>query len=296
MVDASAAGMRLDKFLAAVERLGSRGRAGDALAKGKVFVNGEEASKRDGSRRLAAGDQVRAWEDRPGSSRRRTIRPPRAGELEIVYQDPVLIVVNKPPGLLSVPLERQEAATSVQDELMMLVVHRIDRDTSGLVVFATRRDAQAKLRNQFRRREPERVYLAVVYGHPTPASGIWRDRLVWDHRQLVQKETHPNDPRGQHAESRYRVIERLKGASLIEVRLVTGRRNQIRLQARLHGHTLVGEVRYVYGPEELRPIDFPRQALHAYRLAFQHPVTGEPLSFESPLPADMIELTKKLRE
>ena len=112
---------------------------------------------------------------------------------------------------------------------------------------------------------------------------------------LVQKETHPKDPLGKEARSRYRIVEKLRDASLIEVSLVTGRRNQIRLQARLHGHTLVGEQRYTYGPDTLRPIAFARQALHAHRLGFRHPETDRPVSFEAPLPADMIELIGKLR-
>jgi 23S rRNA pseudouridine1911/1915/1917 synthase len=304
-VEEAASGERLDKFLAAAGRVGSRGRAADALARGRVFVNDQEATPADAARRLVAGDRVRFWPDRPGSARKKTPRAARPGELPIVFEDDALIVVNKPPGLLAVPLERQEDATSVQDELMLhlrskgkrrpLVVHRIDRDTSGLVVFATRPDAQARLKDQFRRREPERVYLAVVYGHPTPASGSWNDYLVWDHKQLIQKETHPRDPKAQEARSQYRVVEKLRGASLIEVRLITGRRNQIRLQARLHGHTLVGEARYTYGPEALRPIEFPRQALHAHRLAFRHPLTGQPLSFEAPLPVDMQGLIRSLR-
>jgi 23S rRNA pseudouridine1911/1915/1917 synthase len=305
IIDQTSAGERLDKFLAAVTRVGSRPRAADALARGRVFVNDQEATPADASRRLKIGDRVRFWLDRPGSAKKKAPRAARPGELPIVYEDAALIVVNKPPGLLAVPLERQEDAAAVQDELVLhlrskgkrrpLVVHRIDRDTSGLVVFAKRPEAQARLKDQFRRREPERVYLAVVYGHPTPASGSWRDHLVWDHKALIQKETHPRDPRGQEARSEYRVLERLRGASLIEVRLITGRRNQIRLQARLHGHTLVGEARYTYGSGALRPIEFPRQALHAFRLAFRHPLTGQPLAFEAPLPIDMQELIRSLR-
>jgi len=304
-VDETASGERLDKFLAAASRVGSRGRATDALARGRIFINDNEATPADAARRLVSGDRVKFWSDRPGSAKKKTPRAARAGELSIVYEDDALIVVNKPPGLLAVPLERQEDASSVQEELVLhlrskgkkrpLVVHRIDRDTSGLVVFALRPDAQAKLKDQFRRREPERVYLAVVYGHPSPPSGSWNDHLVWDQKQLIQKETHPRDPRGQEARSRYRVVERLRGAALIEVRLVTGRRNQIRLQARLHGHTLVGEARYTYGSDALRPLEFPRQALHAHRLAFRHPLTGQPLSFEAPLPVDMQGLVGRLR-
>jgi 23S rRNA pseudouridine1911/1915/1917 synthase len=232
-------------------------------------------------------------------------RAPRRGFAEIVYKDDALIVINKPAGLLTVPLDRRSEAPSVQDYLSAflrshgkrkpLVVHRIDRDTSGLVVFALRGDAQRRLKDQFRRHEPERVYLAVVYGHPSPAAGRWCDRFVWDQRSLIQKKTHPRDPRGSEAESAYRVLESFGDTSLIEVRLVTGKRNQIRLQARVRGHTLVGEQRYVYGPDILRPIPFPRQALHAARLAFRHPSTGERLDFEAPLPEDMAALVAKLR-
>ena len=297
--------VRLDKFLADSERLASRGRAADALGRGKVFLNDVEMTARDASRRLATGDRVRLWMDRPGSAHRRTTRAARRGELEILYEDDVLVVINKPPGLLAVPLPRRDEAASVQEMVddhlrtrgrrRAFVVHRIDRDTSGIVLFATRADAQAKLKDQFRRREPERVYLAVVYGVPAPPKGTWRDTLSWDPDALIQKETHPKDPRGQEARSDYRVVESFGDASLIEVRLVTGRRNQIRLQARLRGHTLIGEQRYVYGPGELRRIEFSRQALHAHRLAFTHPVSGRKLSFEAPLPADLLELIARLR-
>jgi 23S rRNA pseudouridine1911/1915/1917 synthase len=97
------------------------------------------------------------------------------------------------------------------------------------------------------------------------------------------------------AVSNYRVVERFAATSLIEVRLETGKRNQIRIQARLRGHTLVGEKRYVYGPEALRPIPFPRQALHAYRLALRHPGDDRRLEFEAPLPSDMSDLLARLR-
>jgi len=124
---------------------------------------------------------------------------------------------------------------------------------------------------------------------------MWRDTLVWDTRSLIQKETHPHDPRGKEAISEYRVVESFDTTTLVEVRLRTGKRNQIRLQARLRGHTLVGERRYVFGPEILRPIAFPRQALHAYRLAFRHPIGGRDLQFEAPLPDDLTALLRQLR-
>lgn len=303
-VPGDAVGVRLDKFLAAGERLGSRGRVAAALERGKVFVNDAEAGRADAGSLLRDGDVVRVWMDRPGSSRRRP-GPSGAGEVEILYEDECLIVVNKPAGLLSVPLERKSEAASVYEHLEThlrprgkrrpLVVHRIDRDTSGLVVFAKTLRAQEQLKEQFRRREPERLYWAVVYGHPEPQSGTWRDHLVWDAKTLIQKQTSPGDPQGKEAISHYRVIEVLPGASLVEVRLATGKRNQIRLQARLRGHTLVGERRYVFGPETLRSIAFPRQALHAYRLSFHHPAEGRLISFEAPVPADFAGLLVRLR-
>jgi 23S rRNA pseudouridine1911/1915/1917 synthase len=296
-------GLRLDKFLAETGRLGSRRRASVALDRGKVFVNTVEAPKDAAARRLAAGDHVRVWIDRPGSARGRVAR--RAGDLRIVFEDDSLIVLDKPAGLLAVPLERRGGAPSIFDQVMAylrphgkrrpLVVHRIDRDTSGLVVFARDPAAQNRLRLQFKRHTVERVYWAVVYGHPEPPDGTWRDRLVWDERVLIQKETHPRDPKGMDAVSHYEVLERFRLSSLVEVRLETGKRNQIRIQARLRGHTLVGERRYVYGPDELRPIQFERQALHAHRLVFEHPATGEVLRFEAPIPADMNDLLARLR-
>jgi Pseudouridylate synthases, 23S RNA-specific len=213
--------------------------------------------------------------------------------------------VNKPAGLLAVPLERKADAPSVYEQIedrfrphgkrRPFVVHRIDQDTSGLVVFAKDAHAQRALKEQFKRREPARVYWAVVYGSPDPPAGTWRDFLVWDEKALIQKETHPRDPRASEAICEYRVLESFDGASLIEVRLRTGRRNQIRIQARLRGHTLVGEARYVYGPGTLRPIAFGRQALHAHRLTFQHPTDGRTLDLEAPPPPDFNDLLARLR-
>jgi 23S rRNA pseudouridine1911/1915/1917 synthase len=258
----------------------------------------------DAAARLSTGDRVRVWMDRPGSSKARP-RPQRVADVVVLHEDEAILVVDKPAGLLAVPLERKAEAPSVFDRLeehfrsrgkrKPLVVHRIDRDTSGLVVFAKTTAAQQTLKDQFRRREPERVYLAVVYGRPSPPQGTWRDHLVWDTKALIQKETHPNDPRASEAISEYRVLENFTGASLIEVRLRTGRRNQIRIQARLRGHTLIGEKRYVYGPDELRSIQFERQALHAYRLSFLHPTDGRRLSFEAPQPPDFLSLVARLK-
>jgi len=298
------AGVRLDKFLADGSRLGSRARAAAALERGKIFLNGDETQLSDGARRVESGDVVRFWEDRPGSAKGRPRIGP-AGGLDVVFEDDWLLVVNKSAGILSVPLERKSEQPSVYEQIedrlrshgkrRPFVVHRIDQDTSGLVVFAKDPDTQRRLKVQFARREPERVYLAVVYGHPEPPSGTWRDTLVWDTKALIQKQTHRNDPQGMEAIADYRVLESFRDASLIEVRLRTGRRNQIRIQARLRGHTLVGEERYVYGPDTLRSIAFGRQALHAFRLSFQHPADDRPLRLEAPPPRDFADLLTRLR-
>jgi 23S rRNA pseudouridine1911/1915/1917 synthase len=275
-----------------------------ALERGKIYLNDREAGISDAGRRLVAGDVVRAWLDRPGSSRRQ----PRVGivdELDVVHEDDDLIVVNKAAGILTVPLERRPDALSVLGQLenrfrshgrkRIFPVHRIDQNTSGLVVFAKHVSAQRLVKEQFKRRQAKRIYWALVYGIPDPREGVWRDVLVWDEKALIQKQTHPRDPNGQEALSHYAVLETFSEASLIEVALHTGRRNQIRIQARLRGHTLVGEDRYIYGPASLRQIEFGRQALHARRLAIRHPGDNRTLEFEAPLPHDFLALLTRLR-
>jgi len=295
--------IRLDRFLAASGRLGSRKRAAAALERGKVFLNEVEVAPGEASRQLQVGDVVRVWMDRPGSSRRR-IGVFDAGPLQILFEDDLLLVINKPAGLLTVPLPHRDRTPSVYSLLddrlrghrhrRPFVVHRIDRDTSGLVLFAKTQRAQDMLKDQFRRREPERVYLALVHGHPPP-SGTWRDTLLWDKSLLIQRETHRGDPRGKEAVAEYRVIESFAEASLIEVSLHTGKRNQIRMQALLRGHPLVGEQRYTREPASAGPVEFRRQALHAHRLAFSHPADGRELRFEAPIPEDFMNLLRRLR-
>lgn len=229
----------------------------------------------------------------------------RSRTLDIVYEDDWLIVVNKRAGFLSVPLERNPGVPSVFDFLVErfrsrgkkrpLVVHRIDQDSSGLVVFAKDAHARHALMQQFKHREPERVYLAVVHGHVHPPDGTWHDRLVWDTKALIQKVAPAGDRSAEDAISEYRVVELLKGASLIEVRLRTGRRNQIRIQAALRGHPLVGERRYTTSSVDPKSIHFERQALHAGTLTFRHPRDSRPMTFEAPPPPDFLDLLSRLR-
>jgi len=302
-------GKRLDAWLAGRPEIGSRGRAHDALACGKVFLNDAEATPADGGRRLAVGDRVGYWPDRPGSSRprRREVVSARQA-LDVVYQDDVLLLVDKPPGWIVEPLPGEERGEVTLLDLVgdhvragirtrPHVVHRIDRDTSGLVLFALAPTARDHLKAQFERQTPDRVYLAVVNGHPEPESGAWRDKLVWDKERLVQKRAHLSEPRGKDAEARYRVVERFAWQSLVEVALRTGKRNQIRVQAGVRGYPLVGERQYRFGRprDESREPAFGRQALHAAHLGFVHPATGRRVAFDAPLPEDMAALILQLR-
>jgi 23S rRNA pseudouridine1911/1915/1917 synthase len=307
-VDASSDGMRVDAWLAAREEIGSRGKARDAIACGKVVRNGAELTFADAGRRLAAGDTIGFWPDRPGSSRPRSrdiVSARRA--LAVVHEDDAIVVVNKPTGWLVEPLPGEEAGEVtlldvLEDHLRHrrvrpLVVHRIDRDTSGLVLFALGAAARDVLKAQFERRTPERAYLAVLNGRPIPPSGTWRDRLAWDKDRLVQKRAHADEERARDAEARYRVIEQFEWQAFVEVWLVTGKRNQIRVQAGSRGHALVGERQYRFGRprDEAHEPEFGRQALHAARLAFVHPVTRRRVEFTAALPDDMKRLLQMLR-
>ena len=176
------AGARLDKFLASPDRLGSRGRATAALERGKVFLNGDEATPSQGAARLTEGDTVRVWMDRPGSAKRTSAATSIRGakNLQIVYEDESWWSSTSrracSPCRSSGERTRRRSmncsrSTCGRRKRRPFVVHRIDRDTSGLVVFTKDPRTQRLLREQFKRREPERVYLAVVYGHPNPPEG-----------------------------------------------------------------------------------------------------------------------------
>ena len=327
-MDRPDAGARLDRWLAAPGRLGSRGRAVEALERGRVFVDDLERSGADAGLRLEAGQRVRYWADRPGSAGTRS-RPRRGGGLAIVFEDETLVVLDKPAGVLTVRLPDEQEGASLEDGLRAywrshgrrapLVVHRIDRDTSGLVVFAKAGVAWRGLKEQFARREPERVYLALVAGVPHPAQGRWRDWLCWDRAALCQRPAARGAPHALECATDYAVVEQWGDVALVECRLRTGRQHQIRAQAWLHGHPLIVERKYC-GPlpepagraaasrrladEDARtqasspaepPVSLPRQALHARRLSFVHPVTGRRMAFEAELPRDLAALIAGLR-
>ena len=320
------AGGRLDRWLAARGRLGSRSRAVDALERGRIFLDDLECAGSDAGRQLRGGERVRYWADRPGTAAARH-RPRRGGSLRIIFEDEALIALDKPAGLLTVRLPAEPDEPSLEDELRAywrshgkrspLVVHRIDRDTSGVVLFAKTPTAWRALKEQFARREPERVYLAVAHGVLDPPKGRWRNWLRWNSTRLRQELASRNTPRALETVTDFAVLEQFSAAALLELRLRTGRRHQIRIQAWHHGHPLVGERMYCdhadeaektggggrerrtrATPEDARAMltTFPRQALHARRVSCVHPVTGRLVTFEAELAGDMARLVARLRE
>jgi 23S rRNA pseudouridine1911/1915/1917 synthase len=276
----------------------SNAEAKGLIAAGCVRRNGRPVAKPD--ERVVPGDRVTVAAE-SGRRYAGAARVRRSGDgYRVVHEDDDLVVVEKDAGVLTVPagapagdslVERLLAAYKKRGhrEPTLRVVHRIDRFTSGLVVFARSHPALLELKRQFKDRTPERVYLAIAEGDVQPDRGRLEHALVENPKSL--KVHVAEDARaGRDASLRYRVLERFPAATLMEVTLETGRRNQIRVQFAAEGHPLVGDVTYGR-PSPL----LDRVALHAHRLAFTSPRGRKPMRFESALPADMKRLASALR-
>ncbi len=201
--------------------------------------------------------------------------------LGLIHEDADILVVDKPAGLLTIATERERERTAYKmlTEYVgrrIFIVHRLDRETSGLIVFAKSWAAKRALQAQFAARAPERVYGALVEGAVRRAEGTLRGRLAEDAALRVRPS---RDGRGKEAITRYRVLARHRATTLLEVTLVTGRRGQVRSQLAALGHPIVGDEAYGSRRNPLR-----RVCLHATRLGFDHPAGGR-VSFESPVPA-----------
>lgn len=302
------AGVRLDQWLVLRGGAASRSKATGWLERGKVFVNGREARLDAAAVRVAEGDRIAVWVDRPGSAKPvdRAVADART-HLDILHEDDAIVVIDKPVGLIVEPLPDAAHEPTVLDLLTdhyrhlprarVFVVHRIDRDTSGLVLFARTPAARDHLKDQFEQRTPERVYQAVVVGMMAEETAVWRDMLAWDKAALRQRRAHGRDAGGKEAVARVRVLERFALATLLEVSLVTGKRNQIRVQAALRGLPLLGERQYRFDapPEPPGLPRLERQALHAWRLGFTHPGTGHEVDFTAPVPDDLTRVLRALR-
>lgn len=262
--------------------------------RGKVVEPGEYA------RRVAAGEK---YEVRIDPARRyRPQPPPRPGlGYRVIHQERELFVVEKQPRLLSVPTPLRQEEDSLVERLLeaerargvrrpaLYALHRLDWDTSGLLLFARSRRAFEALEAQFVTRTIERIYTAVATGRVEPDEGRFRSRLVEDRRSLkVHSTRRPGE--GKEAITEYKVTERLPRATVLSISLRTGRRNQIRVHLAEAGHPLVGDRSY----GKPSPI-IGRTALHARILRFLHPVTGQRLEFESAPPRDIRHLIKMLR-
>jgi 23S rRNA pseudouridine1911/1915/1917 synthase len=220
----------------------------------------------------------------------------------ILHEDRDLLAIDKPAGLLSVPIPGSRVPNALDLLNAYLrpgrgearIVNRIDRYTSGVLVFAKNPGSQARLIRQFRAHTPSRVYWALVRGHMDLPEGELQHDLRLVLRGFRQVVAGKGTEKATRAVARYRVLERLPETSLVEVRLVTGLKNQIRVQLCACGHPVVGDRHYAPAEEGETLID--RQALHSRSLGLLHPGTGRPVEFTAPPPADFARLLERLRE
>lgn len=280
-------GTRLDVAVSSAVPDLSRTLTGALVERGQVLVN-EHACKR--SYRLAKGDLVTVNVERPPS----LSAEPEEMPLELVYQDADMAVIDKPAGLVVHPAPGHLNGTlanglvglfpqtaGIGGEVRPGIVHRLDKDTSGLIAVALSRAGQTSLQAQIADRSAERRYLAVVAGSISPREGVIEAPIGRDEQHRKRMAVHGVAAR--EARTRYRVLRHFAAYSLIEATLDTGRTHQIRVHFAAIGHPLAGDS--VYGGPKLPDLD--RQFLHAYRLTLRIPSTGERVTFSSELPPDL---------
>lgn len=308
-VDPGEEGLRLDLFLTKKEPGLSRAQIQRAVAEEMVLVNGRPIKA---GRRVKAADTVAIRIPAPKPSG----VIPEAIPLTIVYEDASLLVVDKPAGMVVHPAAGHTGGTLVNALLHHCrdlsgiggvlrpgIVHRLDKGTSGLLVAAKSDAAHWGLAGQFKRHEVKKIYLSLVYGNPRIDGG--RIEADVGRHPTDRKKMSTASRRGRSAVTLWRVRERFGVAALLEIDIETGRTHQIRVHLTDMGYPLVGDRVYggagrIKGVEDAamraRMKELDRQALHAWRLSFTHPVTGEALSFSSPLPGDIASLCSFLRE
>ena len=295
-------GARLDKALADAAGL-SRARIQNLIAQGAVTIGNEVATQvsaktEDGMPFVIALPPLAEPHAKPQDI-----------ALSVVFEDEHLIVIDKPAGMVVHPAAGNPDGTLVNALLHHCagklsgiggvarpgIVHRIDKDTSGLLVVAKTDAAHEGLAAQFADHSINRAYLAVCNGHPAPSEGTIRGRIGRsDANRKKMAMLADNSSRGKHAVTHYKVLERLENCALVECRLETGRTHQVRVHLASIGHALLGDPVYGRSTSSLRPIlkalEFRRQALHAAVLGFIHPISGLQMDFSSELPTDMREL------
>jgi 23S rRNA pseudouridine1911/1915/1917 synthase len=291
-VEAGRAGTRLDRFLA--EPLGSRSAAQTLIEAGRVQVNGTPRPKRH---ILQAGDVVCAAvgstdEHGPSGAERAT------ADYVIAYEDEHLLVVDKPAGVVVHPARGHRTGTLSQalagrsgggEADRPGIVHRLDRDTSGLLVVARTEAVHRALKSLLSSRRLSREYVALVDGHPPARSGTIDAAIGRDRRDRLRISLQTDSPR--RAVTHFEVRERLPSSTLLHIRLETGRTHQIRVHLAAIGHPVSGDP--LYGTAGR--FGLARQFLHAERLVFAHPVSGQPIDVRSPLPDDLRRALERAR-
>ncbi|MBQ3606002.1 MAG: RluA family pseudouridine synthase [Muribaculaceae bacterium] len=308
--------LRVDKFLVARMEKSSRNRIQQAADAGCILVNGKAVKS---NYRVKPFDVVTIVMDRP---RYELEIIAEDIPLDIVYEDESLLVVNKPPGLVVHPGHGNYHGTLVNalayhfkdnpnydvNDPRMGLVHRIDKDTSGLLVIAKTPDAKTHLGKQFFNKTTKREYVAVVWGTPNPENGRIEGNIGRSLKDRLQMTVFPDGDMGKHAVTHYETIESFGYVSVVKCVLETGRTHQIRVHMKHIGHPLLNDARYggdqiLRGTTSAKYRQFvnncfelcPRQALHARTLGFVHPETGKEMFFTSPIPSDMIFMIEKWR-
>jgi 23S rRNA pseudouridine1911/1915/1917 synthase len=280
------AGVRIDQFVVTHLPKLSRARVQSLLKSGHITLNGAEAKA---SAKLRAGDCVRVVEPPPVSAE----VEPQDIPLEVLFEDDDLIVINKPAGIVVHPASGNRDGTLVNALLHHCqqlsgvggverpgIVHRLDKDTTGCLVAAKNDAAHRSLVRQFAGRSVSKIYLALVSGRFAKPSGEVNAPIG---RHPVHRKRMAVTDRGRPARTGWRVMRELPCGSLVECTLHTGRTHQIRVHLKHLGHPILGDE--VYGKRG----DFPRQMLHAWKLTFDHPRTGQLLNFLSPIPPDFVQ-------
>ena len=308
--------LRVDKFLVARLEKSSRNREQQAADAGCVLVNGKPVKS---NYRVKPLDVVSVVMDRP---RYELEIIPEDIPIKIVYEDEHLLVVDKQAGLVVHPGHGNYSGTLVNalawhfrgnpnfdvNDPRMGLVHRIDKDTSGLLVVAKTPDAKTSLGKQFFNKTTRREYVAVVWGVPDPPAGTVVGNIGRNPKDRLQMAVFPDGSEGKHAVTHYEVTEPLGYVSVVKCRLETGRTHQIRVHMRHIGHPLLNDARYggdeiLRGERSQKYRQFvancfdtcKRQALHARTLGFVHPATGEEMFFTSPIPDDMTAMIERWR-
>ncbi|WP_297796095.1 RluA family pseudouridine synthase [uncultured Eudoraea sp.] len=304
--------LRVDKFLMNFIENATRNKIQLAAKEGHIWVNDNVVKQ---NYKVKAGDEVKVYFEHPPYE---LLLTPEDIPLDIVYEDESLLVVNKPAGMVVHPGHGNYSGTLINALLHHIknlpvnsderpgLVHRIDKDTSGLLVIAKTDQAMTHLAKQFFDKTSEREYVAMVWGNMKEDEGTIIGNIDRNPKNRLQMQVFPEGDKGKEAITHYKVLERLGYVTMVSCRLETGRTHQIRVHMKYIGHTIFNDERYG-GDKILKGTTFtkykqfvenafkilPRQALHAKTLGFIHPVSGKMMRFDTELPPDMLYCVEK---